>query len=260
MARSHISLPEAAKYLTVSVRLDTTVAPETVKKSAKVDVIAVPPSSYQPNSKIEDPEAVLGPSIGRPVEGAASVSDLGSEVSSLSAAKPEYPWSGYKDDVIPSKTQSKIIRNLRHQIFTLYRRLFGVVFVTNIAVFISVLFKGANAQQIATIVIANLFCAILMRQDYVINAFFNTFCAVPPSYVVQIVFYGNCQIWILTCGADGPWQFAASVLACTTSVVYTQDVRHLEWSGLYYLPDRPPKRWYKITRSGLRISFCLIMC
>lgn len=194
IARSHLTQLEAAKVLAVKVRPDTIVGPATTKEPKKVDVIAVPPPSYQPNSKVEDPEAMLTSSVSRVVEGAASMSDLGSEVSSLSAAKPEYPWSGYQDDVIPSKNQGKTIRNLRHQIFTLYRRLFGVVFITNIAVFISVLFKGANAQQIATIVIANLFCAILMRQDYVINAFFNTLCAVPPSYV----FYGNCQFWILT--------------------------------------------------------------
>ncbi|KAH9480438.1 Adenylate-forming reductase 03009 [Psilocybe cubensis] len=186
MARLHMSPPEVAKELTVSARPDTTITPEVVKTPTKVDAITVPIASYQPNSKIEDPEAVLSPSFGSPVEGAASVSDLGSEVSSLSAAKPEYPWSGYQDDVIPSKTQGKLVRNLRHQIFTLYRRLFGVVFITNMAIFISVIFKGANAQQIATIVIANLFCAILMRQDYVINAFFNTFCAVPPSWPLAI--------------------------------------------------------------------------
>ncbi|PPQ91669.1 hypothetical protein CVT25_012882 [Psilocybe cyanescens] len=186
IARSHLTQLEAAKVLAVKVRPDTIVGPATTKEPKKVDVIAVPPPSYQPNSKVEDPEAMLTSSVSRVVEGAASMSDLGSEVSSLSAAKPEYPWSGYQDDVIPSKNQGKTIRNLRHQIFTLYRRLFGVVFITNIAVFISVLFKGANAQQIATIVIANLFCAILMRQDYVINAFFNTLCAVPPSWPLAI--------------------------------------------------------------------------
>ena len=40
---------------------------------------------------------------------------------------------------------------------------------------------GANAQELGLIVVANLFCAILMRQDYVINAFFTVACAVPRS-------------------------------------------------------------------------------
>ena len=91
--------------------------------------------------------------------------------------------SGYEDDGIPDKTQSKPVRNLRHQIFTLYRRLFGVVFVTNVAVLIATLARseGVDAQHLGLIVVANLFCAILMRQDYVINAFFTVACAVPSS-------------------------------------------------------------------------------
>lgn len=96
-------------------------------------------------------------------------------------------WEGYEDDPIPEKTQGHYIRNLRHQIFTLYRRLFGVVFVTNMAIFIATLVKGNyNAQHLGLIVVSNLCCAILMRQDYVINAFFNVFCAVPASWPLSI--------------------------------------------------------------------------
>ena len=160
---------------------------ESVKKPPTVPTatlpVTVPPPAYQLDSKEVDIEALTAPSINRTPHaktiGSSSVTELGSEVSSL--AKREYPWSGYEDDALPDKTQGKVARNLRHQIFTLYRRLFGVVFLTNMGVFISVVMRGADAQQIATIVIANLFCSILMRQDYVINAFFNVFCAVPPS-------------------------------------------------------------------------------
>lgn len=109
----------------------------------------------------------------------SSLTKMDSEASSLE--KQDYAWSGYEDDELPDKTQGKVARNLRHQIFSLYRRLFGVVFVTNLVIFISVVIKGANAQKLGGIVVANLFCAILMRQDYVINAFFNVFCSVPSS-------------------------------------------------------------------------------
>ncbi|KAF8903152.1 nonribosomal peptide synthetase 12 [Gymnopilus junonius] len=140
-------------------------------------IITVPPAVYVPSSKAEVPE--VGTS-------SSNLSDPNSEVSSLAAIKREYPWTGYEDDYLPPKEQGKTVRNLRYQIFTLYRRLFGVVFLTNIGVFIAVLFHGADAQQIGTIVIANLFCAILMRQDYVINAFFNVFCAVPASWPLAV--------------------------------------------------------------------------
>ncbi|KDR82824.1 hypothetical protein GALMADRAFT_134375 [Galerina marginata CBS 339.88] len=155
----------------------------TDSKPEVANTVTVPLAVYQPSPKENGLDTALVPRASHP---GVSVSDLGSEVSSLAAVKREYPWSGYEDDVLPSKTQGKTIRNLRHQIFTLYRRLFGVVFLTNLAVFISVLFRGANAQQIGTIVIANLFCSILMRQDYVINVFFNVFCSVPTSWPLAI--------------------------------------------------------------------------
>ncbi|TBU28644.1 nonribosomal peptide synthetase 12 [Dichomitus squalens] len=96
-------------------------------------------------------------------------------------------WDGYEDDELPDKTQGHYVRNLRHQIFSLYRRLFGIVFITNLAVFIATLVKGSvNAQHLGLVVVANLFCAILMRQDYVINAFFTVACSVPNTWPLAI--------------------------------------------------------------------------
>ncbi|KAF9256543.1 nonribosomal peptide synthetase 12 [Marasmius fiardii PR-910] len=95
-------------------------------------------------------------------------------------------WEGYEHDNLPDKTQGHYLRNLRHQIFTLYRRLFGIVFIVNMAILIWIGVKGASIPKIGEIVVANLFCAILMRQDYVINLFFNVFCAVPPSWPLSI--------------------------------------------------------------------------
>ncbi|OBZ71566.1 Bacitracin synthase 3 [Grifola frondosa] len=101
-------------------------------------------------------------------------------------------WDGYKEDELPKKTQGKAVRNLRYIVFSLYRRLFGVVFVTNMAVFIATLVQGgANAKQLGLIVVANLFCAILMRQDYVINAFFTTSIAtVAVTYFILMLLIG----------------------------------------------------------------------
>ncbi|KAH9922827.1 nonribosomal peptide synthetase 12 [Epithele typhae] len=105
---------------------------------------------------------------------------------STEEGKESYIWDGYLDDELPEKTHGHYLRNLRYQVFSLYRRLFGVVFVTNMVIFIATLVKGANSQHLGLIVVANLFCAILMRQDYVINAFFNTACAIPQSWPLAI--------------------------------------------------------------------------
>lgn len=88
------------------------------------------------------------------------------------------PWEGYLDDELPLQTHGNILSRLRHSIFTLYRRLFGIVFITNMIIFVTtVIRRDTSALHLGQIVIANFFVAILMRQDYVVNAFFNVFCA-----------------------------------------------------------------------------------
>ena len=105
---------------------------------------------------------------------------------SLSTLEDAQPWDGYENDTLPPKNQGRYIRNLRYQIFSLYRRLFGIVFVVNMSILIAILCQGgATAQRLGLIVIANISSSIFMRQDYVINAFFAFFCAVPLSYVVE---------------------------------------------------------------------------
>ncbi|KAJ7675823.1 nonribosomal peptide synthetase 12 [Mycena polygramma] len=114
-------------------------------------------------------------------------SEDSTSVVKLESGNSRAVWDGYEKDIIPDKLDGKVVRNLRHQIFSLYRRLFGVVFVTNMAVFIASLARGgANAQRLGLITLANLFVAILMRQDYVVNIFFNVFCAVPTSWPLSI--------------------------------------------------------------------------
>ncbi|KAG6852173.1 hypothetical protein C0991_002473 [Blastosporella zonata] len=95
-------------------------------------------------------------------------------------------WAGYEQDILPEKNQARWLRNLRHQIMYLYRRLFGIVFAINLGIFISVAVKGANSQYIGKIVVGNLFGAILMRQDYVIDAFFVIFTSIPSSWPLFI--------------------------------------------------------------------------
>ncbi|KAF9013277.1 nonribosomal peptide synthetase 12 [Cyathus striatus] len=153
--------------------------------------VVLPPLAYIPDSKDSSAGIMAGTIAALPEKqsSAPGIEEVGSEISSIQASsleKEEYPWSGYEDDYLPEKKQGKIVRNLRHQIFTLYRRLFGVVFIINLAIFISVLVKGTDSKQLGLIVVSNLFCAILMRQDYVINAFFTVFCAVPTSWPLAI--------------------------------------------------------------------------
>lgn len=90
-------------------------------------------------------------------------------------------WEGYEDDELPHKTNNRAIRNLRHKIFSIYRRIFGVIFVVNLSIFIATAVRGADANDLGLIVVANLFCAILMREEYVVNSFFVVFGNIPRS-------------------------------------------------------------------------------
>ncbi|KAF7314449.1 putative three-domain protein adenylation-thiolation-dehydrogenase [Mycena kentingensis (nom. inval.)] len=117
------------------------------------------------------PPAVLRPSI------------VGYDYAMNTPAPQKELLAGFQEDDLPNKTEGKLLRNLRHQIFSLYRRLFGVVFVTNIFVLLVFLFHGgANAQRLGLVTIAN----FLIRQDYVVNMFFTVFTAVPPSWPIAI--------------------------------------------------------------------------
>ncbi|KAJ7269922.1 hypothetical protein C8J57DRAFT_1509039 [Mycena rebaudengoi] len=51
------------------------------------------------------------------------------------ADAPRAAWDGYERDVLPRKLQPKVLRNLRNQLLSLYRRLFGLVFVANLGLF-----------------------------------------------------------------------------------------------------------------------------
>ncbi|KAG6829635.1 hypothetical protein H0H92_003968 [Tricholoma furcatifolium] len=95
-------------------------------------------------------------------------------------------WAGYEQDILPDKKEGRIVRNLRHQIFYLYRRLFGIVFLINLGLFIWYAVKGANAMQIGEVVVGNIFVAIMMRQDYVIDAFFVVCTSIPNTWPLWI--------------------------------------------------------------------------
>lgn len=140
--------------------------------------IPIPPPAYQPDFQVVLSEK-SSPSEGIP---SSSSSDTIEVSSSSDLGEKGNSWDGHEDDILPEKTQGKLLRNIRHQVFSLYRRLFGVVFTVNMAVLVYTLVRGlVNAQHLGLIVVSNLFCAILMRQDYVINTFFTIFCAVPSS-------------------------------------------------------------------------------
>ncbi|KAG8985592.1 hypothetical protein FRB90_004597 [Tulasnella sp. 427] len=91
-------------------------------------------------------------------------------------------WDHYQEDVLPSKSLSKPLRNIRYIILNIYRRLFTVCFLVNAAILMWIAIKGgAETPYIGTIVVGNIFAAVLIRQDHVVNELFKIFTAVPQS-------------------------------------------------------------------------------
>lgn len=90
---------------------------------------------------------------------------------------------------IPEKNGVHGLRSIRHRIFSLYRRFFSLVFIGNVIAVIAVAklgLAGRGLKNMSTAVAANLTVAVLMRQEYVINALFTIACSVPTSLPIWI--------------------------------------------------------------------------
>ncbi|KAI6779308.1 uncharacterized protein J7T54_001038 [Emericellopsis cladophorae] len=87
---------------------------------------------------------------------------------------------------VPDKTQSKTVRGIRHRVLIVYRQLFTLMALLNIATVIIVAFTGFQREAVGTITAVNLTIAVLMRQEFVINAIYTTTCSVPKSWPLWI--------------------------------------------------------------------------
>ncbi|KAJ4482061.1 nonribosomal peptide synthetase 12 [Lentinula aciculospora] len=167
-ALRQLALDEVAKEDTLKAKIseEVSASPTLVEKPAMwLDIPSLPPPVYMRDG--------------------ASAQSSSSSSSNCSVSEKilalEIP-----QEVVPDKTQGHLLRNLRHQVFSLYRRLFGIVFIVNMTIFITTCVRGTSVVKLGEIVVANLLCAILMRQDYVINAFFTVCCSVPISWPLAL--------------------------------------------------------------------------
>ncbi|KAL4945831.1 hypothetical protein BDV06DRAFT_229725 [Aspergillus oleicola] len=139
--------------------------------NGKVDKCAL---SYQIESQVECPTeypALEEKKVVRP-------SNISTTSSSLSFPQKE---------PLPEKKLDKPWRGLRHRIFIVYRTLFSLVWIANIAILICFLtIPTIDRRHISTIAFVNLTVAILVRQDMVINILYTLTCSVPKSWPLAI--------------------------------------------------------------------------
>ncbi|KAF4828146.1 Adenylate-forming reductase [Colletotrichum tropicale] len=97
-----------------------------------------------------------------------------------------------EDYELPSKNGFHGWRWIRHRGLNAYRKLFGVIFLANLATFVFLLWDAREnnfslpLNHLATAVAANLLGAVLLRQDYVVNFIFWLCSRVPTSVPLSI--------------------------------------------------------------------------
>jgi len=88
---------------------------------------------------------------------------------------------------LPSKNGFHGERWLRHRFFSMYRRFFSVIFLSNLAAFAVLLYRSIRDHRLmpipdlSTAVAANLMVAVLMRQEHVVNVLFWLATRLPTS-------------------------------------------------------------------------------
>lgn len=93
---------------------------------------------------------------------------------------------------LPKKHHSRVVRHARHTFLSVYRRLFSIVFLFNmigLAVLLSRNSRWYSSPPLAhfsTAASANIMVAILVRQDYVVNACFKLAWMVPLSAPLRV--------------------------------------------------------------------------
>ncbi|GKU00292.1 unnamed protein product [Fusarium langsethiae] len=87
---------------------------------------------------------------------------------------------------IPDKTMARPLRGLRRRVFIVYRTLFSLIGLLNLAALICVIALHLDSEWLGIITAINLAVAVLVRQETVINILYTVFCSVPKSLPLWI--------------------------------------------------------------------------
>ena len=105
---------------------------------------------------------------------------------SCSEEKTTFDLASSEYRPLPPKKHIPLWRKLRHKMLAAYQRLFSLVFIGNLVALIAVLMRdkdrrpfGPSLSDISAAVAANVTCAIMMRQEYVINGLYDLLCLTP---------------------------------------------------------------------------------
>jgi len=126
---------------------------------------------------------------------------------------------------LPSKRHPQVLRHLRLSLFTVYRRIFSLILVSNLIGLCLVLrnIKSPALDRLTTWASLNFLIAVIVRQDFFINLVFRTAWLVPWSFplrvrrlVARVYTYGGIHSGAAVAGTM--W-FSVSTVLITTFFV-----------------------------------------
>ncbi|KDR71915.1 hypothetical protein GALMADRAFT_143674 [Galerina marginata CBS 339.88] len=123
-------------------------------------------------------------------DGSAPVSESASASSSEPSLLKPKPFDLKPNrDILPEKKGTKLTRYLKFNFFTTYRKIFTVIFTSNLIAFVCFIAKAHGVPlptDIASASSANLMVAILFRQENFVNLVYELAVCVPHSLPVSI--------------------------------------------------------------------------
>ncbi|KAH7160489.1 hypothetical protein B0J13DRAFT_432911 [Dactylonectria estremocensis] len=140
-------------------------------------------STKTSSGHIRKPEpALLGHSRSDSSASTLTQNSMASEKSDITVVDENFDLEA----ALPEKRHRKYLRGLRYRALIVYRRLFTLVGIFNIAATMALVFSGIRREWIGTITAINLTTAILIRQDFIINLLYTVSCSVPKSWPLCI--------------------------------------------------------------------------
>lgn len=124
------------------------------------------------------------PEDGHPEKKSAMPTTEGLTDGSVAVGSARSSTIAEKLPVLPEKRAGRVGRFLRHRLFSIYRRLFSIAFLANLALLIFLVTRDHSSHwpkisDVGTAVSANLTVSILIRQEHIVNMLFSLFCAWP---------------------------------------------------------------------------------
>lgn len=177
------TIPRAAHYRMASAStVDTYVDPKSAHRPMASTSTSASTIAFGKHMAVyEDPILEKDFDLEKP----GTHSPKASTSSSNSSINMKKEMAAYEGPV-PGKDLPQPFRGLIYRIFIPYRFLFSLVWIGNIAAAVGVYINGPDREWLGTMVAINLALAVLIRQDFVINAVYTVTCSVPKSWPLWI--------------------------------------------------------------------------